>query len=108
MARLAGIQMVGQASDGREGLELAATEQPDIVVLDLSMPVMRGEEVLPELRRRLPDTFIVVLSAIADVQIAADLVDGPADAFVAKSDVAARLGELFATVLAGRQIATTP
>ncbi|MCU1381259.1 MAG: hypothetical protein JWN29_4242 [Acidimicrobiales bacterium] len=107
MARQAGIQMVGQASDGREGLELAASEQPDIVVLDLSMPVMRGEEALPELRRRLPGTFIVVLSAIADVQIAADLVDGPADAFVAKSDVASRLGELFATVLAGREIAAT-
>jgi hypothetical protein len=37
--------------------------------------------------------------------VAADLVDGQADAFVAKSDVAARLGELFAIVLATRQIA---
>jgi PAS domain S-box-containing protein len=108
MARQAGIQMVGQASDGREGLELAAAEQPDIVVLDLSMPVMRGEEALPELRRRLPGAFIVVLSAVADVLVAAELVEGAADAFVAKSDVASRLGELFATVLAGRAVGARP
>jgi PAS domain S-box-containing protein len=108
MARQAGIQMVGQASDGREGLELAAAEQPDIVVLDLSMPVMRGEEALPELRRRLPDAFIIVLSAVTDVEVATHLVEGPANAFVAKSDVAARLGELFATVLADRDMRVQP
>jgi PAS domain S-box-containing protein len=100
MARQAGLQMVGQASDGREGLELAAAERPDIVVLDLSMPVMRGDEALPELRRRLPSTFIVVLSA-SDVDAATGLLD-VADAFVAKSDVTTRLGEVFGQVLAGR------
>ncbi|MCU1486705.1 MAG: hypothetical protein JWN67_3451 [Actinomycetia bacterium] len=108
MARQAGIQMVGQASDGREGLELAATEQPDIIVLDLSMPVMRGEEALPELRRRLPDAYIVVLSAVADVRVGADLVAGLANAFVAKSDVAAHLGDLFGTVLAQRDMRVLP
>jgi DNA-binding NarL/FixJ family response regulator len=77
-------------------------------VLDLSMPVMRGEEALPELRRRLPGAFIVVLSAVADVLVAAELVEGAADAFVAKSDVASRLGELFATVLAGRAVGARP
>jgi CheY-like chemotaxis protein len=104
MARQAGIQMVGQASDGREGLELAAAVRPDIVVLDLSMPVMGGEEALPELRRRLPGTYIVVLSAVADVELAAGLVAAEADAFVAKNEVSSRLGEVFATVLSAAQI----
>jgi PAS domain S-box-containing protein len=99
MARQAGIQMVGQASDGREGLELAAVERPDIVVLDLSMPVMGGEEALPELRRRLPNTFVIVLSALADVELAARLVAGEADAFVAKDEVTSRLGEVLSGVL---------
>lgn len=107
MARQAGIQMVGQASDGREGLELAAAESPDIVVLDLSMPIMRGEEALPELRRRLPDAFVVVLSSVADVELAAELVAGGADAFVAKNEVTSRLGEVFATVL-GRSLEVEP
>jgi PAS domain S-box-containing protein len=106
MARQAGLQMVGQASDGREGLELAATERPDIVVLDLSMPVMRGDEALPELRRRLPSTYVVVLSA-SDVEEAGDLLE-VADAFVAKSEVSTRLGEVFAQVLSGRGLEVQP
>lgn len=59
-----GIDVVGEASDGRQAIEVVAATQPDLVVLDLSMPVLDGLAALPELRRVAPDARIVVLSAI--------------------------------------------
>lgn len=99
MARRAGIEVVGQASDGEEGLRLAERLEPDVIVLDLNMPVMGGEAALPELRRLLPTTFIVVLSATADVDVATNVVAAGADAYVGKDEAATRLPEVFATVL---------
>jgi len=58
----AAIKVVGEASDGREGVEGVARAQPDVVLLDLSMPDMDGLEAIPLIRERAPDARIVVLS----------------------------------------------
>jgi DNA-binding response OmpR family regulator len=52
-----------QAQDGQQGLARALDEAPDLVVLDLMLPVLNGFEVLKELRQRGRDTPVVVLSA---------------------------------------------
>jgi DNA-binding NarL/FixJ family response regulator len=59
---LEGNEVVAEADNGREAIEAAEREQPDVVLLDLSMPVMDGLEALPEIRRVAPDTRVVVLS----------------------------------------------
>jgi DNA-binding NarL/FixJ family response regulator len=59
-----GVEVVGEAGDGRQAIELAAGTQPDLVVLDLSMPVMDGVEALPAIREAAPGARVVVLSAI--------------------------------------------
>jgi CheY-like chemotaxis protein len=51
-----------EAGDGREGLERFAAEQPDLVLLDLNMPVMGGLEVLGRVTRQSPETPVVVVS----------------------------------------------
>jgi DNA-binding NarL/FixJ family response regulator len=56
------FEIVGEAGDGIEVIELAKTLQPDIVVLDLSMPKMRGLEATSELLRVSPASKILVLS----------------------------------------------
>jgi CheY-like chemotaxis protein len=58
----AGVQVVGEAEDGAACIELVATEQPDVLLLDLEMPVMDGLEAIPHIVRRAPETAIVVLS----------------------------------------------
>ena len=50
----AGAEVIGEASNGAEGIELARELKPDLVVLDLEMPVMGGLEALPELRLAAP------------------------------------------------------
>ncbi len=56
------IEVVGEASDGRTGVEGVAETQPDVVLLDLSMPDMDGLEALPVMRERAPESRLVVLS----------------------------------------------
>jgi CheY-like chemotaxis protein len=53
---------VGEASDGRTGVEGVGETQPDVVLLDLSMPDMDGLEAIPLMRERAPDSRLVVLS----------------------------------------------
>jgi len=95
IAHRSGVEVIGQASDGSEGLDLAERLEPDLVVLDLSMPVMGGESALPHLRERLPDAYIIVLSGSAESEAGPRLVQAGADAFVEKFDAALRLVDLF-------------
>lgn len=57
---------VAEAADGREGLRIARSEPPDVVVLDLGLPDLAGEEVLRRLRQERPDQAVLVWSAAAD------------------------------------------
>jgi DNA-binding NarL/FixJ family response regulator len=58
-----GFEVVGEAGDGLEAIELAAATQPDLVLLDLSMPEMDGLEALPHVRNAAPSCEVVVLTA---------------------------------------------
>ncbi|GAA4670646.1 sensor histidine kinase [Nocardioides nanhaiensis] len=79
-----GYDVVGEAGDGRQGIEVCAAQQPDLVLLDLAMPVMDGIEALPGIRRRCPTARIVVLSGFGADQMAARAVAAGADGYVQK------------------------
>ena len=54
--------VVGSAANGREAIDIASREQPDLTLLDLAMPVMDGLEALPHIRSAVPEGTVVVLS----------------------------------------------
>jgi two-component system, NarL family, response regulator NreC len=56
------MTVVGEAADGAELLTLAETTQPDIILLDLTMPRLGGLEVLPLLRQRVPNARVLILT----------------------------------------------
>lgn len=56
------IEVVGLASDGREALRMAEARRPDVVLLDLEMPVLGGIEACAALRERVPDTEVMILT----------------------------------------------
>jgi DNA-binding NarL/FixJ family response regulator len=56
------IEIVGLARDGREAVALAERRQPDVVVLDLNMPVMRGIEACAAIRERCPGAEVLILT----------------------------------------------
>ena len=79
------IAVVGQAQTGREALALARRTSPDVVLLDLRMPDMDGLACLHELKRRAPETRVVILSATADERQINTALRLGADAYVVKS-----------------------
>ena len=56
-----GMDVVGEAGDGRAGVDVVRAQRPDVVLLDLAMPVMDGVEALPIIRALVPDARIIVL-----------------------------------------------
>jgi DNA-binding NarL/FixJ family response regulator len=60
------IEIVGEAADGREALRLAEALQPDVILLDLEMPVMGGYEAARQIKAACPSCRVVALTAYAD------------------------------------------
>ena len=79
-----GLEVVGEAGDGRSGIECVRLERPDVVLLDLSMPVMDGLEALPTIRRLIPRAKIVILSGFGASQMAAKAMTIGADGYLQK------------------------
>lgn len=64
-----GYQLLDQAFDGRMGLEMAERLQPDLILLDVTMPEMDGFETAEHLLRKNPGTKIIMLSAMGDNEL---------------------------------------
>jgi DNA-binding NarL/FixJ family response regulator len=84
-----GFDIVGEAADGAQALEIAATVLPDVITLDVSMPGMDGLAALPELRRALPGAVIVMLSM--HIEHEKHALQRGADAYVLKTQAAHEL-----------------
>lgn len=79
-----GFEVVGEAGDGQQGIEMVRLHHPDVVLLDLAMPVMDGIEALPQIRRLTPDGKIVVLSGFGAQHMSERAVSAGADGYVQK------------------------
>ena len=79
-----GFEVVGEAGDGEEAIRLAEELKPDVVIMDVSMPVLDGIEATRTLRRRLPDTEVVVLTMFGDGAVAERAFRAGAAGFLAK------------------------
>ena len=67
-----GFKTCGEAENGKESIELARELHPDIITLDLSMPVMNGLEAAAELRKLYPKTPIILFTLFGDGQLQAE------------------------------------
>jgi DNA-binding NarL/FixJ family response regulator len=61
-----GVEVVGEAGDGAEALDVAVRTAPDVVLMDLSMPVMDGDEATARLLDALPTTKVIALTSFSD------------------------------------------
>lgn len=100
--RRAGYEVVGEAGDGAAGIEVARAERPDLVVLDLSMPVMDGLEALPHIREALPDAAIVVMSGFSAHQMTDKALARGADGYLQKGAPLATVVEYLGEALTRR------
>jgi DNA-binding NarL/FixJ family response regulator len=89
------FEIVGTAASGKEALERARQTLPDIALVDLRLPDMRGEDLTREIRQRFPSTAVIVLSTYLGEGTVRDSLDAGASAYVTK---AAGLPELRAAI----------
>jgi signal transduction histidine kinase len=104
--------VVGEAENGREGIDVSQEQQPDIVFLDIAMPVMDGLEALPQVRRACPTATIVMLSGFGASEMTGRALEGGADGYIQKgqplSALLAQVRTLVAKAAAVRAGGTVP
>lgn len=96
------LEIVGEASDGNAALQLTEALQPDILVLDLSMPGMDGMECLREIKRRGLATRVIVLTMYEDENYILEAMTAGASGYVQKSSVDTELFQAIQNVTAGQ------
>jgi len=95
------ITVVGDAKNGEEAVKAAIKLKPDVVVMDLSMPVMDGVEATRQIREALPDTHVLILTSYStSVDVSRAMEAGASGAFV-KDAEDERLVDAIRTVAAG-------
>lgn len=90
------IDVVGRALDGRSAVDLAREQQPDVVLMDIAMPVMDGIDATRAIKSELPDTRIVVLTGSAATQDVDRARTAGASGYVTKDQIA---GDLVRAIL---------
>ena len=78
------IEVVGEAADGQQAIDLAAQLHPDVVLMDLSMPVLDGVEATRRILADAPHTYVVVLTSFADHHRVTDAVAAGAVGYLLK------------------------
>jgi DNA-binding NarL/FixJ family response regulator len=97
------FEVVGAAADGAQAIQRAALLHPDIVLLDLAMPVMDGLQALPQLRAQLPDATIVIFSGYEHESLAREALDAGADGYIEKGASVTHLVEQIRELRRGRR-----
>jgi DNA-binding NarL/FixJ family response regulator len=96
------FEVVGRAGDGRAMLDLAAQLKPDVIIADVSMPLLNGIEALRQLKEKGSRAKVVFLSMHADVELAVEALRVGASGYVLKHSAAETLSRAIHEALAGR------
>jgi len=103
-----GFRVVGQAADGYEAIESARQLQPDLVLLDLSMPELDGLAALPRLREAAPECEVVVLTASGTEENLLAAIRGGAAGYLLKTESPERIAEFLEGVVHGEAALSGP
>ena len=96
------FEVVGEAEDGRELIRNIEEYNPDLILMDLSMPRMNGMEALKEVKKLLPDIKILVLTIHKTEEYILPVLKAGADGYVLKNDTQAELMTAIKSVLEGK------
>lgn len=78
------VEIAGEAADGRQALEAARAHRPDVVLMDLSMPVLDGVAATGQVCAELPDTRVIALTSFSDRQRVTDVLAAGAVGYLLK------------------------
>ena len=95
------FEVVGKTGDGRTMLEMAAKLKPDVVIADVSMPLLSGIEAVRQLKKKDARVKVIVLSMHSDVELAIEALRAGASGYVLKHSAAESLNRAIREVMAG-------
>lgn len=96
------FQVVGEAADGLELLQLLRTTRPDLIILDISMPKLRGLEAAEEIKKQNPAVKILILTMHKKKSFVQLGLKAGADGFLLKEDADTELFRAIDTILKGK------
>lgn len=96
------FQVVASAQDGAEALELAQKHKPDLILMDLKMPIMNGIEATREIRKKLPNAKILVLTTYDDDEWLFDAIRAGASGYLLKDTPRQKIIEAIRGTLEGK------
>lgn len=88
-----GMEVVGEAVDGKEAVEMARRLSPDVVVMDISMPVMNGIEAMRHLIRQNPKVRVIMLSMYSSGPLVRSVLSAGAAGYILKGSDFSELAE---------------
>jgi DNA-binding NarL/FixJ family response regulator len=95
-----GIVVVGSGENGCDAVELARSHEPDVVVMDVRMPVLDGIEATRQIKRFVPRTRVILISAYEEQGLLDSGHEAGADTFLFKGIMGARLADTVRAVMA--------
>jgi DNA-binding NarL/FixJ family response regulator len=96
------FQVVGAAQDGSEAVELAAQKQPDLILMDLKMPIMNGIEATREIHAKFPNIKILVLTTYDDDEWVFDAIRAGASGYLLKDTPRQKIVEAIRGTVEGK------
>lgn len=95
------FEVIAEAGDGQQAIQLCGEHQPDLLLLDISMPTTNGTEALTQIRRRTPRCRILMVTAQSADEFIRESLRLGANGYLHKSDSEAQLFQAIDSVLAG-------
>jgi DNA-binding NarL/FixJ family response regulator len=107
LEQMSDLQVVGQASDGLQAVQIAEELQPDLIVLDIGLPTLNGMEVARQLRKLAPETKVLFLSQESSSDVVLDALKLGALGYVHKLRAQNELLPAIEAVLGGKQFVSS-
>ncbi|MBN1813716.1 MAG: response regulator transcription factor, partial [Anaerolineae bacterium] len=108
LTEIPGVEVIAEAGDGREALRLAKEHQPDVVLMDISMPGLNGLDATMHIARECPDAHVIILSVHASEEYVIQALQAGASGYLLKKADAAELEIAVRSVSQGETYLSPP
>lgn len=107
IGEIAGLEVVGEAGDGLELLELLKKTSPELIILDISMPNLRGLEATREIKKLYPEIKVLLLTMHKKKEFLQQAMAAGADGFLLKEDADSELFQAIKTIRQGNRFVSS-
>jgi DNA-binding NarL/FixJ family response regulator len=98
------MEVVGEAENGEQAVAMAKKHTPDVVIMDLAMPLMNGLTATKQILRAVPNAKVIVLSSYSDDKCVKDMLDAGATGFLMKESASTELAQAVRNVRRGSRV----